>query len=113
MNPVEYSKWKMYKGAAFQIQFRLKRAGDNIDPSNVIITISDKPGGTEKFKKEYAESPTAITIDDDGLWTMALTGDETETVDVGELYIQVDAVEDAQPERWITGTIRVYQNATA
>ncbi len=114
MQPVEYSKAKLYKGAAFTFSFRLSRDGRYIDPENVIFTLSKRAGGEEVYEKQYTDSPTSITVDDDDIWTVQLTDTETDDIDDdGELYMQIDAVEDGVRERWGIGNVRVYEDATA
>lgn len=112
MQPVSYNNLKLYKGAVFRFSFRLSRAGSYIDPSDVIFTASDKPGGTEVFNLSYTDSPSFLSVDDDNIWTVEIPATDTTDVNYGDLYMQVDAVEDGSRERWITGNIKVYQNAT-
>jgi len=113
MDPAQFSKAKLYKGAAFSFSFRLKRAGAAITPDSVIFTASDKPGGTSVFEFESGDSPARITVDDEQIWTVEIPADETDYVEQGELYMQVDAVEDGVRRRWIVGNIKVYPDATA
>lgn len=110
MQPAQYNGLKLHCGAVFRFSFRLSRAGEYVDPTDVIFTASDKPGGTEVFTKSYAESPTFFSVEDD-IWTLEIPASETEDVTQPELYFQVDIVESGDTERWITGNIKVYQNA--
>lgn len=112
MQPVPYNGLKIYKGAVFRFSFRLSRAGTYVDPTDVIFTASDKPGGTAVFDLSYTDSPTFISVDDDDIWTVEIPSTDTDSIEYGELYMQVDIIEDGERERWITGNIRVYQNAT-
>lgn len=113
MDPAQFSKAKIYKGAAFSFSFRLKRDGVAITPDHVIVTFSNRPGGEEIFEYNSGDSPAFITVDDEEIWTVEISADETATITTGEVYMQVDAVEDGVRRRWIVGNIKVYQNAAA
>jgi len=112
MQPISYNGAKIYKGAVFRFSFRLSRAGEYVDPDDVIFTLSTKAGGTEVFETSYAESPTFISVDDDQIWTVEIPASETDSIDDAELYMQVDIIEDSSRERWIIGNARVLENAT-
>lgn len=113
MQPINYSGAKIYKGAVFRFSFRLSRAGEYVQPDDVIFTLSTAPGGTEVFETSYAESPTYISVDDDQIWTVEIPASQTANIEDAEVYMQVDIIEDSARERWITGNARVLQNATS
>jgi len=113
MQPLEYNKLKMYKGADFVFKFRLSYSGDYVDASNVIFTASDTPGGTEIFNIQSSDSPSFLSKDDDEIWTLRIPASDTAEVEKPELYFQVDTIESGEHPRWIIGRMQVLDNATA
>jgi hypothetical protein len=110
MQPVQYNNLKLHAGAVFRFAFRLSRAGTFVDATDVVFTASDKPGGTEIFSFSYSESPTFFSVEND-IYTLEIPSSQTASLTNPELYFQVDIVEAGENERWITGNIKVYQNA--
>lgn len=114
MQPVQYNNLKIYKGATFKFEFRLKHCTGYADPTDVIFNLAEAAGGTEVYEKRYAESPQGVTYDaDTETWTVILTEDETADIDKGTLYFFVDAIESGERIPWIIGNVTVYAHAPA
>lgn len=107
---------KIYKGATFQLNWRIKCDGVYQDVSgwDWKFQAAELIGGTAVIDKNNTDSPAGITHDndDENLNTLEITATETQNItSTGKLFYKLQAVDaDGKTQRRLTGRILLLED---
>lgn len=104
---------QIYKGADYDLAFRIKSGDGYLDLSTYDIRFraSDAPGGSRIWDFETGTSPLYITINADGYAVIAIPNALTAAVSLTDLYFEVDIIKDGVVSRVMTGNAQMIEAA--
>ena len=100
---------KMYKGADFVFEFRLRSDDEYINPELVTFKAADSPSDAVLISKSTSTGGIEIDANDKYLITITVPFSETDAITVPRLYYEIDATIGSIRYRKLMGNINVYE----
>lgn len=103
----------LYKGATFDLTFRVNLCDGDYDTSDWNWRfLAETAGGEEVINHFSGDSPNFWAYDEDDYWTLTISDEATAAiVEIGPLRYKLDAhLPDGTVDRYLMGTISLYED---
>lgn len=104
---------QIYKGADYDLSFRVQSGDEYLDLSTYTIRFraADQPGGTRIWDFQTGTSPLYITVNADGYAVIAIPASVTGAVSFTDLYFEIDIIKDGVVSRVMAGSAQFIASA--